>query len=268
MKKLIIPKNLKLGCATAATQIEGGDKNCNWYHWSQQGKLAGNASSISAADHYNRIEEDIGLLKELNQEVYRMSVEWSRFEPEEGRWSDEGIKHYQDEIKMLIEAGIAPLVTLHHFSQPQWLEEKGAWTNKKTVDYFIRFVEKVVASIGNEVSEYCTINEPNVFANDTYMDAKYPSGRTDDIIAYFKAAKNLSLAHLRAYETIHRTRYAMGHNNTMVGIVIHVAHFERKDDKLLTKNRKKTSGLFFPQNVFQRKRRRPFHISFGSGISF
>lgn len=235
MKEIQLPKEFLLGSATAATQIEGGDKNSNWYYWSLQGKIANNESSIIAADHYKRVEEDINLMKEMNHEIYRMSIEWSRIEPEEGKWSQEGIKHYQEEIRSLLEAGIKPLITLHHFSHPQWFEEIGQWTNKDSVKYFLRFTKKIVSFIGHDVNEYCTINEPNVFVMDTFMDGKYPPGKKDDIVSYFKASKNLIIAHLKAYEAIHAIRKDMGYNDTLVGIAMHLAYFEVNGDKILTK---------------------------------
>nr|WP_300003582.1 family 1 glycosylhydrolase [Tissierella sp.] len=247
MKPITLPKEFLLGSATAATQIEGGDKNSNWYHWSLKGKIANNESSIIAADHYNRVEEDIALMKDIHQEIYRMSIEWSRIEPEEGKWSQEGIRHYQEEIKALIRAGIKPLITLHHFSHPQWFEEIGQWTNSDSVGYFLRFTEKVIESIGRDVNEYCTINEPNVFVTDTFMDGKYPPGKRDDIISYFKASKNMILAHLKTYRLIHQMRESMGYKDTMVGIAIHLAYFEVSEEKMLTKLSKKLMDYSFHQ---------------------
>ncbi len=247
MKEFKLPKELLMGSATAATQIEGGDKNSNWYHWSLQGKIANNESSIIAADHYNRVEEDIKLMKEMNHDIYRMSIEWSRIEPEEGKWSQEGINHYQMEIKSLLEAGIKPLITLHHFSHPQWFEELGQWTNKASAEYLLRFTKKVVSSIGHDVNEYCTINEPNVFVMDTFMDGKYPPGKKDDIVSYFKASRNLIIAHLKAYEAIHHIREDMGYKDTLVGIAIHLAYFEVYKPKLLTKLSKNLMDYSFHQ---------------------
>lgn len=235
MKPFSLPSTFKLGSATAATQIEGSDPNSNWYYWSLQGRIANRGSSIVAADHYNRYEEDIELMKQLNQEVYRMSIEWSRIEPEEGVWSEAGIKHYQRELALLIEAGIEPLVTLHHFSQPQWFEVLGAWTNDRSVSYFTRFVKKVIESIGNQVGEYCTINEPNVLVNDSYMDGNFPPGKEGDMKAYFKASKNLILAHLESYQLIHKLRAEMGYSDTMVGMVHHLAYFEHAKADPFTK---------------------------------
>lgn len=245
MKEVKLPKGMLFGSATAATQVEGGDKNSNWYYWSLQGKIANNESSIVAADHYNRYKEDINLMKQMNHQIYRMSIEWSRIEPKEGQFSESGIAHYVDEIKELKTAGIEPLVTLHHFSHPQWFEELGQWTNKKSVDYFVRFVKKVVEAIGSHVNEYCTINEPNVFVTDTFMDGKYPPGHKDDMKSYFKASKNLIKAHIQAYDLIHDLRKNMGYDDTKVGMAIHLAYFEAKDNKVLARLSKKLMDYSF-----------------------
>ncbi len=245
MKPIKLPKEFLFGSATAATQIEGGDRHSNWYHWGLQGKIANNESPIVAADHYNRVEEDIGLMKEMNHEIYRMSIEWSRIEPQEGIWSEEGISHYQQEIRALLRAGIKPLITLHHFSHPQWFEEIGQWTNKDSVKYFLRFTKKVISSIGHEVSEYCTINEPNVFVNDTFMEGKYPPGKKDEIMSYFRASRNLIIAHLKTYEMIHKMREEMGYHDTLVGIAMHLAYFDVSGNKLLTRISKELMDYSF-----------------------
>ncbi|MFV0380228.1 MAG: glycoside hydrolase family 1 protein [Anaerorhabdus sp.] len=226
MKSLLIPKKLLMGSATAATQIEGGDKNSNWYTWSSNGKIAGNGSSIVAADHYNRYVEDIDIMQQLNHEIYRMSIEWSRIEPERGVYSTEGIEHYKNEIKLLKSKGIKVLVTLHHFSHPQWFEELGQWTSNESVLLFSKFVKKIVFELKDLVNEYCTINEPNVFVNDSFMDGKYPPGFKNDSFSYFKAAKNMIVAHLKCYGIIHDVRKKLGFNDTKVGIAIHLVQFD------------------------------------------
>jgi beta-glucosidase len=235
MRKIKLPEHLLLGAATAATQIEGGDKNCNWYYWSLAGKIANGGSSITAADHWNRYIEDVELMDEMNLEVYRMGIEWSRIEPSKGVWSAEGISHYKDLFIKLKEKGIEPLLTLHHFSCPEWVQVEGAWTNSETIEYFIGFVEKVVTEFGEYVSEYVTINEPNVFVTDTYMDGKYPGGKHDDILSYFKASKNLIIAHLKSYKLIHEMRTKSGYKDTRVGFAHHLAYFEAEKNNWFNK---------------------------------
>jgi len=227
MKGFTLPGDLLLGSATAATQIEGGDEYVNWYAWSLQGKVGKGESSLTGADHWNRFREDIGLMAGMGHQCYRMSIEWSRIEPQRGRWSAEGIARYREELSLLREKNILPLVTLHHFSCPQWFQERGGWTSKGAVEDFLNFSRKAVESLGDLVSEWCTINEPNVFANDTYMDGKYPPGRRNDLRSYFRASRNLILAHLDCYEMIHRVRKERGFpGETRVGMVHHLAWFE------------------------------------------
>lgn len=269
MKDLVLSDKLKLGCATAATQIEGGDINSNWYFWSMEGKIKNNESSLVACDHYNRYPEDIEILSQLNQEIYRMSIEWSRIEPMEGRWSEEGIAHYVDEIRLLKEKGIQPLVTLHHFSCPQWLQEKGAWTNPKVVNYFSRFVKKVVIFLGDMVSEYCTINEPNVFANDTYIDGKYPPGKKDDMKSYFKASKHMILAHLKSYQLIHQLRKERGFKGeTKVGFAHHLAALRVKGKNPLTNLSRMTMDYSFHSIFFKGMVEGKLSFPMGHGYPF
>ncbi len=245
MKEFKLPKNLLLGSATAATQIEGGDTNSNWYYWSLKGKIANNESSITGSDHANQVDGDIRLMQELNQEIYRMSIEWSRIEPKQGEYSQEGINYYRDELTKLIDAGITPLVTLHHFSSPEWFQKMDAFLNPKSPEIFLTFVKKVISEYGDLVSEYCTINEPNVFLNDTYIDGKYPPGEKNNTRHYFKAAKNLILAHIEAYDLIHKMRRDMGYNDTKVGFAHHEAYFDLASNNPILKLNKMMIDFMF-----------------------
>lgn len=239
MEPIKFKKDFLMGSATAATQIEGGDTNSNWYTWSNLGKIDRNESSIVAADHYNRVDEDIEIMKQMHQKIYRMGIEWSRIEPEEGFFSQVGLQHYINEISKLNKAGIQVLVTLHHFSHPQWFEEKGQWTKKGNIRYFIRFVKHIVKQLGGLVSEYCTINEPNVFAMDSFIDGKYPPGKKDDLVSYFKVSKNMIEAHILSYDLIHDIRQELGFEDTKVGFAMHLAYFELDSNGFGVRNGKK-----------------------------
>ncbi|HEY5561423.1 MAG TPA: family 1 glycosylhydrolase, partial [Clostridiaceae bacterium] len=98
-----------LGTATASTQIEGGDTNNTWYKWCEEGHISDSSSCITACDHWNRIKQDTEILKSLNVQTHRMSIEWSRIEPELGKFSEEAMLHYRDEIKQLLVNNIQPL---------------------------------------------------------------------------------------------------------------------------------------------------------------
>ena len=137
MKPFDLPETFMLGVATASAQIEGGDTNNSWYRWShQKGNIADGTNCGIADDHWNRIDEDIELMKQMNIDTYRLSLEWSRIEPEKEKFSRDAINHYRDEIIKLKNAGIIPLITLHHFSNPLWLEDSGGWMNNDVVRHF------------------------------------------------------------------------------------------------------------------------------------
>ena len=230
MASFDLPKELLLGSATAAAQIEGGDVNCNWYAWSLAGRVGKGESSLGGAGHWDRVEEDVALLSSLNQECYRMSIEWSRIEPEQGAWSPEGLAHYRRELELLAAAGIKPHVSLHHFSCPQWLQERGGWLAPDAVERFLAFARRVVEEYADLAAEWTTINEPNVLANSSYMEGNFPPGAKGDMGGYFRASRALIEAHCRAYALIHEIRDVRGYPEpTRVGFAHHLAVFAPKN---------------------------------------
>jgi beta-glucosidase len=118
----LFPPNFMWGVATASHQIEGGNTN-NWSAFeprSKSGQLSGDA-----CDHWNRKKEDIQLIKDLNVSHYRFSIEWSRIEPQQGMWDEDAVQWYSDLVDKLLDKGIQPMATLHHFTHPLWWDEKG-----------------------------------------------------------------------------------------------------------------------------------------------
>lgn len=113
----MFPKNFLWGAATSSHQVEGGNSGNDWWAWEAAGKVS--EPSGAAADHYNRYRHDFDLAKELRHNAHRFSLEWWRIEPEEGKFSAEGIAHYRDVLLALRERGIEPVVTIHHYTLPQ-----------------------------------------------------------------------------------------------------------------------------------------------------
>jgi beta-glucosidase len=212
-----------MGSATAATQIEGGDRNNTWFDWCRQGNIKDGTSTLHADDHWNRYREDTALLTRLNQKIYRMGIEWSRIEPEKGLFDREAMERYREEISLIIKAGVRPLVTLHHFSNPLWLHKEGDFENEKVVGYFERYVRFVIENIGDLVSEYITINEPNVYVVNGYFFGMWPPGKMDFMLA-MRVYINMTKCHIAAYKTIHELREGFA-EQTMVGVANHLRIF-------------------------------------------
>lgn len=228
MKPFQLPDSFSLGTATASLQIEGGDKNNNWYRWSlQPGRIADGTNPGVADDHWNRVAEDVALMKKMNVSVYRMSLEWSRIEPTEGTFSKKALAHYRDEIQRLKKAGIEPLVTLHHFTNPLWMEDSGGWTSDSAVERFVRYTEAAVRHLGDLVSDWVTINEPNVYLLFGYVAGTWPPGE-NNIASFIRGARIMIRAHIAAYRTIHRVRAEMGFRDTKAGAAHHLRIFDPK----------------------------------------
>ncbi|MCL1906387.1 MAG: glycoside hydrolase family 1 protein [Propionibacteriaceae bacterium] len=213
--------SLELGVATAATQVEGGNADTNWHRWAATpGKVKDGSTPARATDHWNRVDQDIALLKELGIRHYRMGLEWARIEPQEGVFDPEAIAHYVDEVKALRAAGIVPLVTLHHFNNPGWLEEHGAWTHGETVGVFVRYVHRVVNELKDYVDEWITINEPNVYATNAYVFGEWPPGRKS-VPEAMKVMSLLAHGHIQAYQEIHKIQ-----PHAKVGVSQHLRPFD------------------------------------------
>lgn len=151
-----------LGAATAAHQVEGNNTNSDCWALEQMKHTTFVEPSLDAVDHYHRYREDIKLLADAGLNAYRFSVEWARIEPEEGHFDEAEAAHYLDVIHCCKEYGVEPIVTLHHFSSPKWLIQKGGWEAESTIDDFARYVRYIIGKLGNELHYVCTINEANM----------------------------------------------------------------------------------------------------------
>ena len=226
--KFRLKEKLLLGAATAATQIEGGDENNNWARFAKEGKIYDKTSPVRACDHYNRFREDIDLMAEMGIEIYRFGIEWSRIEPAEGAFDPDAIAHYREEVEYMISKGIRPMLTIHHFTNPLWFEDMGGFTNKRSVDIYLRFAERVVDALGDLVEDYITINEPNVYATNSLFYGTWPPEKKS-MPALVKAFTNMTACHIKAYEMIHRKRREMGKAPTRVSFANHLRVFAPKD---------------------------------------
>ena len=188
---LKFPKDFLWGAATSAYQVEGGIDNCDWAKIFPAGK---------ACDHYNRFEEDFDIAKSLGHNAHRFSIEWSRIEPEEGKFSEKEIEHYREVIKALRERGIEPFVTLWHWTLPLWIRDIGGWENKDTAEHFLKYVFRITHAL-EDVRFWITLNEPEIYASNSYLKGIWPPQKINPI-AYFKVINNLIKAHKKSYKII------------------------------------------------------------------
>jgi beta-glucosidase len=169
-----LPAGFLWGTATSAHQIEGGNDN-DWTRFeSVPGNIEGGDSSAVTVDHWNRMTEDVALMEAIGANAYRFSIEWSRVEPEEGAWNEEAWARYEDLVRRLREAGLTPMVTLLHFTLPNWIADRGGVTARDFPERFARFASEAGRRLGAGVDLWCTINEPNVQMFMGYMAGEWP----------------------------------------------------------------------------------------------
>jgi beta-glucosidase len=237
--KLEFPKEFYWGAATSSHQVEGGNYD-DWTEWemknakikSQNAQLRSwpdyilnkypnplqeeNYISGRACDHYHKFEEDFNVAQSLGHNAHRFSIEWSRIEPEEGKFNEKEIAHYQRVVNSLHQHGLEPFVTLWHWTIPVWFRDKGGWLNKDASKYFERYVEKVLRSL-KAVKFWITLNEPNVYTICSFLNGSWPP-QNKSIFKYFKVLKNLARAHKNAYKIIKETdpaaRVGIAKNNS------------------------------------------------------
>lgn len=201
------PKGFLWGTATAAHQVEGNNTNNNWYAWEQQeGHIANGDKSGLACDWWGgRWKEDFDRAAEAGQNAHRLSVEWSRIQPAPDHWDEQALERYRTMLRGLRDRNMTAMVTLHHFTDPLWLAEVGGWETEAVVPLFEKFVRKTVEALKEYCSLWCTINEPNIYALEGYMDKKFPPGQANLRLA-MRVEANLLRGHAAAYRAIHEVQ--------------------------------------------------------------
>ena len=205
---ITFPEGFLWGTATAAHQIEGGNKNNQWWLWENQpGKIKNGETSEHACEHWSRWQDDFNLIKELNNNAYRMSIEWSRIVPEPYKVNQEALNQYHTMISWLVSHGITPFITLHHFTEPIWWNKEGSLLSKKSshLKHFEFYVETVAKAFSDLPIVWNTINEPDIVASIGYFLGTFPPG-AKSIRKSIKALNTLLLMHGIAYQTIKKVK--------------------------------------------------------------
>jgi beta-glucosidase len=224
-RSLKFPEGFLWGAATSSHQNEGNNTNNDFWEWEKTpGHVVDGTDSGLACDWWNRAEEDFDRAADLHMNTLRISLEWSRIEPEPGKWDIEAIERYRAMLQGLNDRGLRPMVTLHHFTNPLWVAEKGGWTDPRIVTWFSNYARMAVDSFSDLCNFWGTINEPNVYAAYSYALGKWSPGK-QDVSAATRVMRNMSSAHAAAYHVIKTAQ-----PEAIVGPVQHVVLFDPADE--------------------------------------
>lgn len=215
----------RFGAASAATQIEDDDTNTDWYVFTapkEQGGLGQGAAFVGDASMgYSHAIDDIALMKELNLDSYRFSIEWARVEPHRDEIDEDALAHYSAFIDALLDAGIRPVVTLHHFSNPIWIDDPrdidcaagptdenlcgfGHPTGgAQVVDELVEYATLLAERFGDRVDDWGTLNEPVNYLLAAYGLGTFPPGKK-----YVFDLKEKFIPVVRDYFDAHAKMYA------------------------------------------------------------
>jgi beta-glucosidase len=196
--KLEFPKGFLWGSATASYQVEGGIENNDWAEAARKGKvpLCG-----EACDHYNLYEKDLDIAKSLSQNCHKISIEWSRIEPEEGKFDAKEVEHYRNVLNAMERRGFMRFVGIWHFTLPDWFVKKGGFLHPDAPATFARYASFITHELGDKISFLITINEPMVYASNGFFRGNWPPFEKN-LITFFRITNALIHAHRAAFKAI------------------------------------------------------------------
>jgi beta-glucosidase len=247
------------GVATSSYQVEGGITNNDWDFFTRSEHINKRISSLTRPSIFYKgrpqiilqpageavkfwnpkfYVKDFDSARSLGMNSFRISIEWSRIEPQKDEWNQDAIDHYREMILCMKERGLIPVVTLNHFTLPLWVltppsiftkrigqqllpsplrdapigyphstdlywNSLMGWENYRTVEEFVKFVERVVSELKDQVDYWITINEPVASVIGVgYIAGLSPPGFFLDGNRAKKVLHNLIEAHVQAYNKI------------------------------------------------------------------
>ncbi len=207
-----------MGVALSEYQNSGSHhlEHSNWAHWENKKKFS---SSQKVSNHWEEYKRDVAHIKEIESNGCRFSIDWSIIEPQEGVFNEKALERYVSFCKHLVQEGITPMATLHHFSHPQWFEEKGGFLLEENTSLFVSFCEKVFDALSPYVNLWITINEPGPFVFQGYIHGAFPPGQTNPARAA-RVLKNLLFAHCKVYDVLKKKK-----SDAQIGIAHNVCRF-------------------------------------------
>ncbi len=202
------PGDFLFGVATAAYQIEGaakadGRKPSIWDAFSHMpGRTFAGHNGDVACDHYNRLEEDLDLIRDMGVSAYRFSIAWPRIMPDgRGAVNEKGLDFYERLVDGCKARGIKTFATLYHWDLPLLLAGDGGWTARSTAHAFQDYARVVMARLGDRLDSIATLNEPWCIVWLSHLYGVHAPGE-HSMDSALHALHHLNLAHGLAMQAI------------------------------------------------------------------
>ncbi|MDL5050727.1 family 1 glycosylhydrolase [Oscillatoria amoena NRMC-F 0135] len=206
------------GVSSSGYQHEGGYNNLgeplnNWAQWEKTRHVAPSGRSV---DFWKLYREDFKLAKSMGVNSFRLGIEWSRVQPtldirsrKIPPYNVDALNHYAEILQAAREEGVEPLVTLHHFTHPNWLGPD-PWLKEENVELLtshcvetVEWMNRHLVGCGQEPLRWLiTINEANILVLNQYILGIFPGSFRRGPLFAQHALVNLYTAHVRIYTSI------------------------------------------------------------------
>ena len=189
-ERLFAPGEFFFGVANAPYLCEGGyntkDGPKNSFGVLEASGRIENSGETTRfwTDYASHIE----LAASLGLNAFRMGIEWARIQPSPSlephdppEWDYGAVDRYTDIIAMVIEHGMQPIITLHHFTHPAWMG-LDLWLNDRGPDMLVDFEVRAVDEINQRLvtrglapmRHFLVYNEPNQISLFYYLGDLFP----------------------------------------------------------------------------------------------
>ncbi len=191
------PDEFLWGTASASWQVEGDydpDPNdafpvrSNWSVWAERGCVEGGETNPEGSGFYTRYADDFALAASLGTNAYRLGIDWARIEPADDQWNQAELDHYVAVLQAARAAGLQPMLTLHHWVVPTWIQNPSGdgdevdalaedpGPDSRFVEEFEEFVRYVIPAVAPYVDLYPILNETFSVISLGYMNGECGSG--------------------------------------------------------------------------------------------
>ncbi|KAG2450444.1 hypothetical protein HYH02_004946 [Chlamydomonas schloesseri] len=185
----------------------------------------------TSPDFWNRYHEDIQCCRLLGSNSLRLSLEWSRVMPNgPGQVDEEAVRRYTDILDACAAAGLVPMLTLHHFTHPQWFQQLGGFEKEENIRYFEEWAVTAFKLFRRHMSLVATFNEPTCAAFTGYIAGIHAPGHRGDIAGAGRVLLHMLRAHSAAYAAI---KAQEGGSCVRVGLVHQQITFEPEGTGML-----------------------------------
>lgn len=218
------PENFIWGAGGSYLQYDDEAINTDFFHWQfdEQGNQRVQHLIGKACDSWNRWREDVDAVYALGLNQYRFSIDWSKVEPTPGVFDQKVIDQYKEMVAYIRSKGMTELIGFHHYADPQWFAELGAFTKMENITYFVRFCVRMVQEIGHAPGRlWATFNSPTGYVFAKYHQGVRAPGIKGDAQLTMEALKNVLEAHVQVYQACKKVNPEL-----QIGILKNVLHLD------------------------------------------